>query len=46
MENKKPFFIHVDEHVHHEFKIACVQAGTSMSAVLREFMEEYVKSAK
>jgi len=44
MENTKPFLIHVDETVHHEFKVACARAGFTMSDVLRLFMADYVKN--
>ena len=46
MENKKTFLIHVDEKVHHEFKVACARAGCTMSEVLRGFMADYVNEKK
>lgn len=46
MENKKTFLIHVDEKVHHEFKVACARAGCTMSEVLRGFMAAYVNEKK
>lgn len=42
----KRFTIILSEELHTKFKIACTLAGTDMSEVIREFMEEYSEKVR
>jgi hypothetical protein len=36
----------IERMLHDEFKIACIANGTTMTAVLEHFIEEYVESQR
>ena len=46
VEVNKRFTIMVNDREHKAFKMKCVEQGIDMSAVLREFMRDFVKGKK